>query len=220
MKRALRMKGPISVMFSLQPEFFSYRSGVYSAPTNCYKTGTNHALLVIGFGTDENGVDYWLVQNSWGNLWGIEGFAKIARGQNVCGMATCPTFPGNITDPWKDKSRGFSLRQHDVNTTGARCLDGSPAGLYYSKGYGDGANKTIVFFEGGGWCQGYDSQGIINDCYDRSDSNLGSTNPNVTDAYPDINPWMDQFFSARSQMDINFYNWNRFAFIYCDGTGH
>ena len=112
------------------------------------------------------------------------------------------------------------MRLHDVNTTGARCLDGSPAGLYYSKGYGDGANKTIVFFDGGGWCQGYDSKGIINDCYDRSDSNLGSTNPNVTDAYPDINPWKDQFFSARSQMDINFYNWNRFAFIYCDGTGH
>ncbi len=58
-------------MFSVLPDFFSYSSGVYSAPSTCYKSGINHALLIIGFGTDENGVDYWLVQNSWGIEWGL-----------------------------------------------------------------------------------------------------------------------------------------------------
>jgi hypothetical protein len=60
----------------------------------------NHALLIIGFGSD-NGMDYWLVQNSWGTGWGQGGFAKIARGKNTCGIASCATYPVNIVDPWK-----------------------------------------------------------------------------------------------------------------------
>lgn len=41
-------------------------------------------MKVIGFGV-ENEVPYWLVQNSWGKSWGIEGgFFKIRRGTNEC----------------------------------------------------------------------------------------------------------------------------------------
>lgn len=28
------------------------------------------------------------------------------------------------------------------------------------------------------------------------------------------------YFSGDKSDDIIFYNWNRFIFIYCDGTGH
>lgn len=156
--RALRQKGPITVMFSVTNDFYSYKDGIYThpAPATCMRAGTNHALLVIGFGT-EGGVDYWLVQNSWGTGWGQQGFAKIQRGKNVCGIASCATFPINIIDPWKEPYRGFSRHFHDVEATGARCLDGSPAGLFYSKGFGDGANKTIIYFDGGGWCYGQDT---------------------------------------------------------------
>ena len=145
LKRALRMKGPIAVMFSVTPEFFSYRDGVYRGSQSCQVGGINHAMLVIGFGTDDQGVDFWLVQNSWGSQWGINGFVKILRGQNTCGIASCASYPTNFTDPWRDPHRPFSRKLHDLST-GARCLDGSPAGVYFSKGYGDGANKTIIHF--------------------------------------------------------------------------
>ncbi|KAH0685138.1 hypothetical protein KY289_016403 [Solanum tuberosum] len=36
-----------------------------------------HAMLIVGFGT-EDGVDFYLVKNSWGKDWGYKGFAKIA----------------------------------------------------------------------------------------------------------------------------------------------
>ena len=99
------------------------------------------------------------------------------------------------------------------------CLDGTQAGLYFSKGFGDGANKTIVSFMAGGWCTGLNTTEVLNDCYDRSKSWAGSTSPNISEAWQDTSQ-LDWLFSGKYINDINFYNWNRFFFIYCDGTGH
>jgi len=52
----------------------------------------NHAVLAVGFG-NEDGMDYWLVKNSWGETFGIKGYFKIQRGVNMCGMAVCNSFP-------------------------------------------------------------------------------------------------------------------------------
>lgn len=109
---------------------------------------------------------------------------------------------------------------HDPLKTGARCLDGTPSGLYYSKGYDTGANKTIIHFLGGGWCYGLEPAAVADNCFYRSQTNYGSTSPNVTNSWGDILTYGDWYFPGDYKDDINFYNWNRFIFIYCDGTGH
>lgn len=38
---------------------------------------------------------------------------------------------------------------------GAACLDGSPAGLYYHKGSGANKNKFMIYFDSGGFCEGF-----------------------------------------------------------------
>ncbi len=48
----------------------------------------------------------------------------------------------------------------------AKCLDGSQAGYYVSRG-GD-PNKLLVYFEGGGWCGDKDSATTLENCYQRS----------------------------------------------------
>ena len=60
-----------------------YRGAIFdSCPTSSTPT---HAVVVVGYGT-ENGVDYWLVKNSWGTGWGDQGYIKIKRGVEMCGI--------------------------------------------------------------------------------------------------------------------------------------
>ncbi|CAH8560046.1 unnamed protein product [Schistosoma guineensis] len=44
-----------------------------------------HAVRLLGWG-EENNVPYWLIANSWNSDWGDNGYFKIVRGKNECGI--------------------------------------------------------------------------------------------------------------------------------------
>jgi len=46
-----------------------------------------HAVKIIGWGIEE-GVHYWLCVNSWNAEWGDNGYFKILRGNDECGIET------------------------------------------------------------------------------------------------------------------------------------
>jgi len=91
MKISLVNSGPLSVSFEVYPDFMHYSGGVYyhSQLTDQFNPFelTNHAVLLVGYGTDDTtGEDYWLVKNSWGTQWGEDGFFRIRRGVDECGI--------------------------------------------------------------------------------------------------------------------------------------
>jgi cathepsin B len=74
-KTEIYTNGPVESAFTVYADFPTYKSGVYSHKTGAELGG--HAIKIVGYGTDQ-GVDYWLVQNSWTTTWGDDGFFKIA----------------------------------------------------------------------------------------------------------------------------------------------
>jgi len=66
--------GPVEIAITVYDDFLTYKSGVYKHVSGSELGG--HAVRMLGWGT-ENGVDYWLVANSWNNGWGDNGFIKI-----------------------------------------------------------------------------------------------------------------------------------------------
>jgi len=64
--------------------FNSYKGpGVFTDKT-CGSSTSNHQITAVGYGTDSNGIDYWILRNSWGTNWGINGYILFQRGINLC----------------------------------------------------------------------------------------------------------------------------------------
>jgi len=76
--------GPVEVSFTVYEDFAHYKSGVYKHLTGDVMGG--HAVKLIGWGTSEDGEDYWLIANQWNRSWGDDGYFMIRRGTNECGI--------------------------------------------------------------------------------------------------------------------------------------
>lgn len=94
LQKALAIHGPIAVSIDANHQsFVLYSQGIWHEP-NCNSNDVNLAVLLVGYGTDEHGVDYYILKNSFGTEWGENGYFRMLRNNtNLCGIATAAMFP-------------------------------------------------------------------------------------------------------------------------------
>ncbi|XP_077343940.1 tubulointerstitial nephritis antigen [Lithobates pipiens] len=85
--------GPVQAVMTVYEDFFLYKSGIYrysgldKETSDRHLKGT-HAVKIIGWGAQGNSEKdkFWIIANSWGNSWGENGYFRIHRGKNECGI--------------------------------------------------------------------------------------------------------------------------------------
>ena len=76
----LMTNGPMMVGLVVFEDFYSYQSGIYHYTTGQQVGG--HAMKLIGWGHDQDdGSLFWILQNQWGEKWGMSGFVYIKAGE-------------------------------------------------------------------------------------------------------------------------------------------
>ncbi|CAN4109473.1 unnamed protein product [Withania somnifera] len=103
-----------------------------------------------------------------------------------------------------------------INTTylqtavakGAVCLDGSAPAFNFHPGTGSGLYSWLIHLQGGAWCDS------TMDCQVRAKSQYGSSK-----YIPDV-AYFKGILSNDSQLNPDFYTWNRVKIRYCDGSSY
>ncbi|XP_031777893.1 cathepsin L1-like isoform X1 [Nasonia vitripennis] len=82
LEAAVATIGPIAASINAGPRTFQlYHSGIYDDPT-CSSDLVNHAMLIVGYTPN-----YWILKNWWGASWGENGYMRLRKGKNRCGVA-------------------------------------------------------------------------------------------------------------------------------------
>jgi len=86
---AVATQGPLVINVDAS-SWFGYESGVFNG-CNQQNPDIDHVVQLVGYDTDPNYGDYWLVRNSWNAGWGEDGYIRLARPKQIsCGTDLNP----------------------------------------------------------------------------------------------------------------------------------
>lgn len=87
---------PVSIaVFAGNSAWMSYQSGIVTDANCHYDSNLDHGVVVVGYNrsSTNGGTDYWIVKNSWGSDWGVNGYIYLAMDTDTCGISRLPSFP-------------------------------------------------------------------------------------------------------------------------------
>ena len=88
LKSMLVRLGPVAIAVDAS-SWSSYKGGVFECKPTDVKL--NHAVQLVGYGTTDDGTDYWTIRNSWSPQWGEDGYIRIKRDDSQCDIDDVPT---------------------------------------------------------------------------------------------------------------------------------
>eukprot|EP00092_Neocalanus_flemingeri_P090264 GFUD01114316.1.p1 GENE.GFUD01114316.1~~GFUD01114316.1.p1 ORF type:complete len:634 (+),score=101.08 GFUD01114316.1:195-1904(+) len=97
-QKFLITEGPMAVSFKVTETFkdwdWNQTKPVYTEPNCLSKQHLYwHAVLLVGYGQEQDGTPYWRLKNSEGPNWGEGGYFRIVRGENMCDIEKWAAYP-------------------------------------------------------------------------------------------------------------------------------
>ncbi|TVU03770.1 hypothetical protein EJB05_50678 [Eragrostis curvula] len=83
---------PVSVGIDGSSSNFQFYHGGVMTADGCGEN-LDHAVTAIGYGTAEDGTQYWLLKNQWGETWGEGGYMRLQMGAGACGIGKQSSYP-------------------------------------------------------------------------------------------------------------------------------
>jgi hypothetical protein len=76
--------GPLMSGMKVYPDFYTFnpKTDIYEWNGEGPQVG-GHAVEIVGWGVERD-VQYWIVKNSWGTDWGMNGYFRMKRGVDMC----------------------------------------------------------------------------------------------------------------------------------------
>lgn len=124
MLQELYQNGPFACSIAVTDDLRSYTGGIFEDKTG--DLHTTHEISIVGYG-EENGTKYWMIRNSWGIEWGLDGFAKIVRGKNNLAIeSSC--YWATPVDTWTNQTKHITTaaEQNDPRNNKTNGPYGSP----------------------------------------------------------------------------------------------
>jgi cathepsin B len=89
-KKEIMKNGPVVAVTHVHTDFLTYKSGIYQKNDDVPKFSGMTAVKIVGWNVEDGserepnkGNKYWIVQNSWGEDWGENGYVRISMGQEL-----------------------------------------------------------------------------------------------------------------------------------------
>ena len=150
-KQAIYTYGSVSAAVYADSNFQAYTGGVFEDNSS---DSPDHAIILCGWDDSLGPNGAWLLKNSWGTGWGIDGFMWIAYGDVQVGYAACwvtsnvaPSTTYSISGTVKNDG-GSAMQGVTVSTSGVSDTTDS-SGNYTLSGLSDGSTYTVTASETG-----------------------------------------------------------------------
>jgi len=88
MQIAMVPNGPLSICVDASTWQY-YQGGVI---THGCGDSLDHCVQIVGWNTYQGTVPYWIIRNSWGTDWGLNGYLWVERNKDECGVSDEATY--------------------------------------------------------------------------------------------------------------------------------
>ena len=80
-QRELFKNGPVIAQMVPFTDFLAYKEGSYHKTQESFKFNGAHIVKIVGWSKSIEGSVEWIIENTWGESWGENGYAKMIGGR-------------------------------------------------------------------------------------------------------------------------------------------